>query len=224
MKAWHFVADRLRDGQTIPGDGEVLKHVGYVCICYRGLHAGTKILNCMEYMPGTTLCRVECRDVVRKEDTKLVCRERTILWRMDVQQIIKSFVCKEVLNILPQDADPVIREYLQTQNPELREAAFSEAYAEAYKAENYDFCNLWAYKAAHQAATNTQGYMSYIALQSVTHHHLQQEEPVQTNEGWAKRFLKVKAKQNRSLTAIIIAEKRRRDKNAKGRANDRDAV
>jgi hypothetical protein len=40
--AYHFVADKLRDGRAIPPDGVWLEHTGKVEMCESGLHASQK--------------------------------------------------------------------------------------------------------------------------------------------------------------------------------------
>ena len=39
MRAWHFTADTLRDGNPVPRDGVVLKHTGLMVLCESGLYA-----------------------------------------------------------------------------------------------------------------------------------------------------------------------------------------
>lgn len=90
--AWHFVDATLRDGSPIPKDGEWLKYEGEVEICRRGLHASKNIIDAMYYAPSTTVCRVVCRDIVEMEFDKFVCRERKILWRMNIEELLKEFI------------------------------------------------------------------------------------------------------------------------------------
>ena len=86
MKAWHFVGDTLRDGSPIPADGKLLHHTGSVAICRSGLHASERIIDALTYAPGNIICRVECGGIVDTQSDKLVCRERTILWRIDCEE------------------------------------------------------------------------------------------------------------------------------------------
>lgn len=42
IRAWHFVADTLRDGRPVPPDGMWLRHEGRIKICASGLHASRR--------------------------------------------------------------------------------------------------------------------------------------------------------------------------------------
>jgi hypothetical protein len=102
MKAWHFVSDTLRDGRPVPADGEVLVHEGPLKLCASGLHASKNILDALRYAPGSTICRVEvCGEIIHGDD-KLVCTERTILWRVSGERILRKFArmcARDVLHL-----------------------------------------------------------------------------------------------------------------------------
>ena len=82
ITAWHFAAKNLRDGRPLPADGEWLKHEGPVEICETGLHASKRVIDALQYAPGSTVCRVTCREIVTEQGDKFVCRERRIDWRI----------------------------------------------------------------------------------------------------------------------------------------------
>lgn len=84
--AWHFVGAALRDGNPVPADGETLVHYGPVQLCESGLHASRSLLDAARYAPTRTrwICRVRCGGEVHEAPDKLVCTERTILWRVDL--------------------------------------------------------------------------------------------------------------------------------------------
>ena len=94
MKAWHFVADKLRDGSPIPTDGVWLEHTGPMKICKAGLHASVRLIDALEYAPGATICRVEVGGEMVKQKDKLVCRKRKILWRIDATMLLHEFACQ----------------------------------------------------------------------------------------------------------------------------------
>ena len=84
VKAWHFTAgDKLRDGRPVPPLGKWLIHDGPVSMCASGLHASVRLLDACKYSPGLRLHRVECAEIITKQDDKLVCRRRRILASMD---------------------------------------------------------------------------------------------------------------------------------------------
>ena len=130
MKAWHFVGDTLRGGSPIPADGELLHHTGSVAICRSGLHASERIIDALTYAPGNIICRVECGGIVDTQSDKLVCRERTILWRIDGEELVREFARKCALDVIHLwDAPQIVIDFLQTGDPKLQAAAEDAAWA-----------------------------------------------------------------------------------------------
>jgi hypothetical protein len=91
--AWHFVGATLRDGRPVPPDGEWLIHRGVAVMCQSGLHASIDPFDALQYAPASILCRVEVDDIVQRDDDKLLCRKRKILWRGDAAPL----TCAELL-------------------------------------------------------------------------------------------------------------------------------
>lgn len=116
MLAYHFVRNnKLRDGTPIPSDGEKLVYSGDLILCCYGLHASVKILDALRYAPGFTLCRVECGGKIIEGRDKIVCSERTILWRKDIRGILLSFArecASDVLHLW--DAPESVKSFLAT--------------------------------------------------------------------------------------------------------------
>lgn len=126
--AYHFVADRLRDGLAIPPDGEWLEHDGPVIMCQSGLHASTDPYDALEYSPGATLCYVECDGVVTADSNKLVCRRRRIIARIDATAILREYARWAASQVLHLWAAPhVVRDYLARGDDSLRAAARAAA-------------------------------------------------------------------------------------------------
>lgn len=123
--AWHFVGETLRDGREIPADGETLTHVGEVIPCKQGLHASERLLGALRYAPGHTVCRVELwGDVKHDAYDKMAARHRRILWRIDAEQILRTFARRCALDdIHLWDAPRAVREYLETGNKSIIDAA-----------------------------------------------------------------------------------------------------
>ena len=135
MKAWHFVGKALRDGGSIPADGEWLTHDGPVKMCRSGLHASKRIIDALQHAPGSTICRVECSDVVEVGTDKLVCRKRRILWRVDGEELLRDFARRCALDVIHLwDAPDVVVRYLKTGDESLRDAARAAARAAAWDA------------------------------------------------------------------------------------------
>lgn len=132
MKAWHFVGDTLRDGRPIPADGETLVHDGPLEMCASGMHASVRIIDALQYAPGDTVCRVECGGTIVQGDDKLVCTERTILWRVDAEAMLRDFARRCALDVINLwDAPDVVVEYLRTGDESQRAAAKAAAWAAA---------------------------------------------------------------------------------------------
>ena len=97
VKAWHFVGDTLRDGRPVPPDGETLRHDGDIIICKHGLHASLSAFDALLYAPGNILCLVECAGDITYGDDKLVCSERTIIARKDIEPLLWAFARQQAL-------------------------------------------------------------------------------------------------------------------------------
>ena len=130
IEAWHFVNDTLRDGRPVPADGEKLVHDGEPRLCASGLHASEDILDALDYAPGNTICRVRCGGVVERGDDKLVCSERTILWRVDGSELLLEFARWSALQVVHLwNAPDVVLNYLKTGDESIRQAARDAALA-----------------------------------------------------------------------------------------------
>jgi len=129
IEAWHFCADTLRDGRPIPPDGEWLVHEGDVIACRAGLHASVRLIDALEYAPGSTLCRVIVRgDIQQHNNDKIVGRERQIVWRIDATAVLREFARKCALDVIHLwEAPDVVRKYLETGDESLRAAAWDAA-------------------------------------------------------------------------------------------------
>jgi hypothetical protein len=135
MKAWHFVGETLRDGRPIPADGATLVHDGPLVMCEAGLHASKRIIDALGYAPGNTICRVECVGKIITDDDKLVCSERTILWRVDGEYLLREFARWCALSVAHLWGMPdVVKTYLETGDENLRAAASAAAWAAAWAA------------------------------------------------------------------------------------------
>jgi hypothetical protein len=132
--AWHFVGAALRDGRPIPADGEWLRHDGECVMCETGLHASRRLIDALQYAPGSTICRVAVRGIAAEdENDKLVARERVILWRLtNADDLLCMFARKAALSVIHLwNAPAVVKQYLETGDEKLKDAAWDAAWAAA---------------------------------------------------------------------------------------------
>lgn len=124
MLGWHFVDETLKDGADVPPDGEALTAGGPLQLCERGLHASERVLDALKFAPGDTLCRVECDGVEERQIDKFVCASRTIVWRIDAEEVLRAFARRVALEVSEYwDMPDEVRRYLETGNETLRVAA-----------------------------------------------------------------------------------------------------
>jgi hypothetical protein len=135
IEAWHFTGKALRDGRPLPADGEWLIHDGpSVIMCETGLHAARRVIDALQYAPGSTVCRVSCRRIVDEhKNDKLVCWERRIDWRIEnSDEVLRSFARKAALSVIHLwDAPAIVKQYLETGDKSIRAAAWDAARAAA---------------------------------------------------------------------------------------------
>jgi hypothetical protein len=93
--AWHWVKDdrTLRDGSPLV-IGEWLHVDPPIKICEKGLHASRRVLDALQYAPGSVCCRVEMRGIVADHGDKLVATDRRVLWAIDATMILHEFACR----------------------------------------------------------------------------------------------------------------------------------
>jgi hypothetical protein len=135
--AWHFVGDALRDRRPVPADNVTLKHKGKLELCASGLHASERLIDALQYAPGPILCRVQMGGTIKKGSDKLVARQRTILWRVDSMDILRKFARQCALDVAHLwNMPPVVRQYLETGDESIRDAAWDAAWTSAWDADS----------------------------------------------------------------------------------------
>lgn len=136
ITAYHFVGNKLRDGRSIPPNGEVLYHdKPKPSICEHGLHASRKIIDALNYAPGETICLVKVWGYVEEQHDKLVGTKRMIVSRFDASEVLREFARKQALSVIHLwDAPDIVRKYLETGDTKLRDAARAAAWAAAWDA------------------------------------------------------------------------------------------
>jgi hypothetical protein len=141
---WHFV--RV-DEDGMPrlgyGDsravvvGETLTVVGEPELCRRGLHASARLWDALGYAEGDrlALCRVRLGGTVVEGDDKSAATERTVLAMLTPQEtdkLLRDFARWCALQVVHLWGAPdVVRQYLETGDESLRDAAKVAAWAAA---------------------------------------------------------------------------------------------
>ena len=135
--AWHFVGEKLRDGQPVPVDGEWLEYKGPLVMCESGLHFSREPFDALTYAPGATLCLVEIGGeiVEPKGENKGLCSRRKIVVRMEGEELLRYFARMLALSVIHLNEDlcnsEIVCDYLMTGDESLRAAAWDAARAAA---------------------------------------------------------------------------------------------
>lgn len=165
MKAWHYTADNLRDGQPIPKPGVKLVFDGEPKMCEWGYHASKRIIDALAYAPGHMIHRVkvggtilwcdkqfEIYPTIIHENDKLVATERTILWTVNGEKLLRKFARMCALDVIHLWNPPdVVVKYLKTGDENLRAAAEDAAWSAAEDAAE-DVAEDAAWSAGEDAA------------------------------------------------------------------------
>jgi hypothetical protein len=127
--AWHFTNGKtLRDSRLIPQDGTPLIHNGPMVLCKSGLHASRRLIDALQYARGSMIHRVRCSGDVQEEGDKLICRRRVSIWRIDADELLRSFARQCALDVAHLwDMSDVVRKFLETGDDKLRDAAWNAA-------------------------------------------------------------------------------------------------
>jgi hypothetical protein len=135
ITGYHFTSTTLRNGEPIPKLGEWLVHTGEIIPCSSGLHASINVLDALQYAPGAMLHKVILSGELQSHGNpidKYVGRKRKILATIDSTQILWEFARWCALSVVDKWACPtIVRQYLQTGDETLRDAAWTAAWAAA---------------------------------------------------------------------------------------------
>ena len=131
ITGYHFTKDTLRNGEPIPPIGEWLKHEGKIIPCKLGLHMSEHPFDALQYAPGNILHKVELRGDLQSHGDpidKWVGRERKIIATIDAEKLLREAARKFALDVVHLwDAPKIVKEYLETGNEDLRDAAWAAA-------------------------------------------------------------------------------------------------
>ncbi len=144
---WHFVqVDEHGTPRLGYGDnrevkvGETLAVHAKPVLCKQGLHASAKLWDALDYASGDKLilCRVTLGGTVLHDDTKSVANERTVVAMLDsdaTEKLLRDWgrwCALQVIHLW--DAPDVVRQYLETGDESLRDAAWAAAWDAAWAA------------------------------------------------------------------------------------------
>ena len=133
--AWHFVGSTLRDGRPVPDNGVMLRHNGQLKVCSSGLHASSRLIDALKYAPGNNICRVRMSGEIQDHGDKMVASERTILWRVNGEDLLREFARLCALDVIHLwNAPYIVQSYLKSGDKSLRDAARDAASAAAWAA------------------------------------------------------------------------------------------
>jgi hypothetical protein len=107
---WHFLSDdrRLRFGNRESVEiGKTYRAVGALEMCRNGMHASQRILDALEYAPGSICCRVVVGGQILVASDKMVAETRTVLGMVDATQILHEFACLCAEDVLKRIVSPV---------------------------------------------------------------------------------------------------------------------
>lgn len=189
--AWHFVSDTLRDGSPVPPDGEKLVYGGKIELCIAGFHASKQIMDALGYAPGNTICRVKIGGEIIHGHGKLVASERTIIGRVDGDDILREFSRKCALDVIHLwDAPEMVVQFLETGDESLKDAAWDAGARAAARNAAWNAARDAAWNAAWPSARNAAWNAARNAAWAA---------------GWDARDARdaVVQKQNRRLTRMV---------------------
>lgn len=161
---WHFSKKDKKlgynDGRTIEA-GQTLTVDGEIELCKFGLHASPRLIDALNYAPGSYIWKVELSGEVIHGDDKSVASERKALWGYDATEVLRAFSRRVALDAVETrwDAEKfgefpaVAMEFLKTGkgSPSAAYAAADSAKAAAYAA-HAAANSVYTANSAHAAA------------------------------------------------------------------------
>jgi hypothetical protein len=211
---WFCNGDELpnSDGRKIVvGKTHIVK--GEIKLCHNGLHASKLLVDALSYAPGSNLYRVELSGKVLNDDNKMVASQRKYLWHIDAEKVMRRFTRRCALDVVHLwDAPEIVVRYLKTGDEDIRAAARDAAWAAAWDAaRNATKATAWA---ASWAASRDAAWAASRADAA-----WDAARDAARATAWAAAWDAARAtaratamkKQNKRLTQMVIAEKRRHE-------------
>ena len=132
--AWHFTADKLRDGSPLSKVGMWEHYEGKLELYKSGLHWSRDPFDALQHAPGANLRRVEIKGDILEQSNKGCSHYRRTVYQFDATELLRYFARMQALSIIhlyPNGADDVVFDYLMTGDESLRAAARVAARAAA---------------------------------------------------------------------------------------------
>jgi hypothetical protein len=118
------------DAGPAPAIGEWLEVTDTLRICVRGLHASWRAIDALEFVSwdDAIACLVEVDGLGEEQANKLVCSRRRIVAMVECDDVLRLFAREAALSVAQYwTMPPVVRQYLETGNEEIRAAAWDAA-------------------------------------------------------------------------------------------------
>jgi hypothetical protein len=175
VKGWWF-----SEGYRLPYEdnriikiGKTHKIKGEIIPCENGLHASERIIDALDYAPGSIIWKVELSGTVIKGKDKLCASSRKYLsGGVDCSEVLRKFTRLCALDVIHLwDAPQVVIDYLKTGDESIRPAAWSAAEAVTWSAARYAAESQAAFatwSAAFSAAESTARYAARYTTRSAT--------------------------------------------------------
>ena len=135
--AWHFTADKLRDGSPLSKVGMWEHYEGKLELYKSGLHWSRDPFDALQHAPGANLRRVEIKGDILEQSNKGCSHYRRTVYQFDATELLRYFSRSQALSVIdlyPNGTDDVVFDYLMTGDESLRAAARDAVRAAAWAA------------------------------------------------------------------------------------------
>ena len=166
--AWHFTADKLRDGSPLSKVGMWEHYEGKLELYKSGLHWSRDPFDALQHAPGANLRRVEIKGDILEQSNKGCSHYRRTVYQFDATELLRYFSRSQALSVIdlyPNGTDDVVFDYLMTGDESLRAAAGDAAWAAARAAAG-DAAWAAARAAAENAARAAAGDAAWAAARA----------------------------------------------------------
>jgi hypothetical protein len=225
VKAWYFAANnnklRYGDGREIKV-GETHSVEGKSKLCEHGLHASKRLIDALQYAPGSIIYRVELSGTMDVGNDKIAATHRKYIACIDGEELLRKFARKCALDVVHLwDAPDIVIKYLKTGDDTIRSAAWDAAW-DAVRDAAWD--SAWdaawtaaraaaratAWDAARDAARNAAWAAAGAAARNAYW-------TAARNAYWTAArnayWTAARAKQNKRLTTMVVAEMKKGNNN-----------
>jgi hypothetical protein len=94
---WHWMHNNRElqygNGGRVLGTWDVCHAIGKPELCRTGLHWSSRIIDALNYAPGSIICRVETWGETVHGDDKSASEHRQIRWWLDAEMVLWAWLC-----------------------------------------------------------------------------------------------------------------------------------